>query len=102
MLRDHCTREQKEECKTEEGVECCVTIFSETETFHPAGKLFKAEGKQVKLYSILSETDRIQVPPPHTSKQYRKWRVILSHGSQAVKMLSEQLSRRSRNHLEAV
>ena len=38
---------------------CCVTVSSEIETFHLAGKLLKQEGKQLKELQEVPEMDQI-------------------------------------------
>lgn len=40
-------------------VECCITKFSRTGTFRPAGKLLQQEGKQLKLAQEVPETEQI-------------------------------------------
>lgn len=40
-LRGHCGREGKRIQEQEEGVEHCETVYSKTETIHPAEMIFK-------------------------------------------------------------
>lgn len=41
------------------GGRACITISSEIETFYPAGKQLKQEGKQLKNLQEVRETDQI-------------------------------------------
>lgn len=47
----------------------CATVSSKIETFHPAGKLLKEEGKQLKEIKEIPETNQIHKAPSCRSKQ---------------------------------
>lgn len=39
---------------------CCVTISLKTETLHPAGKLLKQEGEQLRILQEVTEPEQLQ------------------------------------------